>query len=48
MKTIRIDLKITDDEFRQLEVEAIRRGMNKSELIRSFIAQFTAPPPKAG
>jgi hypothetical protein len=39
MKTIRIDISITDYEFRQLEVEAIRRGMNKSELIRSLIAQ---------
>ncbi|MCP2729262.1 ribbon-helix-helix protein, CopG family [Limnofasciculus baicalensis] len=37
-------MKLTDYEFRQLEAEAIRRGMNKSELIRSLIAQFPAPP----
>lgn len=43
MKTKRINIRLTDYEVRQLEAEAIRRGMNKSELIRSLIAQFPAP-----
>jgi predicted DNA binding CopG/RHH family protein len=47
MKTKRIDIRLTNYEVQQLEAEAIRRGMNKSELIRSLIAQFPAPP-KAG
>ncbi len=44
MKTIRIDIKLSDYEFRQLEVEAMRLVMNKSELIRSLIAQFNVDP----
>lgn len=43
MKTTRIDIRLTDYEKQQLEKEAIRRGMTKSELIRSLIARF--PPP---
>ncbi len=42
MKTIRIDIKLYD--LRQLEVETIKRKMNKSELIRSLIAQFNVDP----
>lgn len=44
MKKRRIDIRLTDYEVRQLEAESMRRGMNKSELIRSLIAQFPAPP----
>ncbi|GET38923.1 ribbon-helix-helix domain-containing protein [Microseira wollei] len=46
MKDRRLDIKLTDYEMRQLEAEAIRRGMNKSELIRSLIAKFPEPSPK--
>ena len=43
MKNRRLDIKLTEYEFSQLEEEAKRRGMNKSELIRSFIARFPEP-----
>jgi predicted DNA binding CopG/RHH family protein len=43
MKNRRLDIKLTDYELQQLEEEAMRRGMNKSELIRSLIARFPAP-----
>jgi predicted DNA binding CopG/RHH family protein len=43
MKNRRLDIKLTDYELQQLEEEAERRGMNKSELIRSLIARFSAP-----
>ncbi|MBD1804439.1 ribbon-helix-helix protein, CopG family [Microcoleus sp. FACHB-SPT15] len=48
MKTERLDIRLTDYEMRQLNEEADRRGMNKSELIRSLIARFPAPSSKAG
>ena len=47
MKTKRLDIRLTDYEVQQLEEEAIRRGMTKSELIRSLIARFPAPSPNA-
>ncbi|MFB2979263.1 CopG family transcriptional regulator [Microseira sp. BLCC-F43] len=43
MKNRRLDIKLTDYELQQLKEEAIRRGMTKSELIRSLIARFPAP-----
>ena len=36
-------MRLTEYEFKQLEEEAKRRGMTKSELIRSLIARFPAP-----
>ena len=48
MKTTRIDIRLTDYEKQQLEEEAVRRGMTKSELIRSLIARFPAPSSQAG
>lgn len=43
MKTERLDIRLTKYEMQQLEQEADRRGMTKSELIRSLIARFPAP-----
>ena len=43
MKNRRLDIKLTDYELRQLQEEAMRRGMNMSELLRSLIARFPAP-----
>ncbi|GET44312.1 plasmid mobilization protein [Microseira wollei] len=43
MKTLRLDIRVTEYEMRQLEQEAKRRGMTKSELIRSLIARFPLP-----
>jgi hypothetical protein len=43
MKTERLDIRLTKYEMQQLEQEADRRGMTKSELIRSLIARFAAP-----
>lgn len=43
MKNRRLDIKLTEYEFIQLEQEAKRRGMTKSELMRSFIARFPEP-----
>jgi predicted DNA binding CopG/RHH family protein len=48
VKTTRIDIRLTDYEKQQLEEEAVRRGMTKSELIRSLIARFPAPSSQAG
>ncbi|HBE20976.1 MAG TPA: CopG family transcriptional regulator [Cyanobacteria bacterium UBA11149] len=45
MKTKRLDIRLTDYEVQQLEAEAIRRGMTKSELIRSLISRFPVPSP---
>ncbi|MFP5273205.1 ribbon-helix-helix protein, CopG family, partial [Coleofasciculus sp.] len=35
--------RLTKYEMRQLKEEATRRGMSKSELIRSLIARLRAP-----
>jgi hypothetical protein len=43
MKTEQLHIRITAYEMQQLEEEAGRRGMSKSELIRSLIARFPAP-----
>ena len=43
MKTKKIEVRLTEYELKQLTQEASRRGMNKSELIRSLIARFPAP-----
>lgn len=34
MKNIRLEIRLTEYESRQLEKEAVNRGMTKSELIR--------------
>ena len=46
MKTDKIYMRVTDYEKQQLEEEAMRRGMTKSDLIRSLIARFPAPSQK--
>ena len=46
MKKCYLQIGISDDQMRQLEEEAMRRGMTKSELIRHLIAKF--PEPKDG
>ena len=46
MKKFRIEAKITEYELRQVSEEAARRGMTKSELIRSLIAKLPEPSPK--
>jgi hypothetical protein len=43
MKNKKLEIRITAYEMRQLEQEAVRRGMTKSELVRSLIARFPAP-----
>ncbi len=43
MKTKKIEIRMTEYELKQLEQEAKRRGMNRSELIRSLIAKFPDP-----
>jgi hypothetical protein len=43
MKNIRLEVRLTEYESRQLEQEAVRRGMTKSELIRSLVARLPAP-----
>ena len=43
MKTEQLHIRLTDYEMQQLEEEAIRRGMSKSELVRSLIARLPAP-----
>jgi hypothetical protein len=43
MKDRRIDIRLTNYELRQLEEEANRRAMSKSELLRGLIARFPAP-----
>lgn len=43
MKNKTLEVRITEYEDRQLKQEAERRGMSKSELVRSLIARFPAP-----
>jgi hypothetical protein len=43
MKNIRLEIRLTEYESRQLEQEAVKRAMTKSELIRSLIARLPAP-----
>jgi hypothetical protein len=43
MKNIKLEVRLTKYEMLQLEQEAIRRNMTKSELIRSLIARFPDP-----
>ena len=43
MKTKRIDIRMTEYEFRQLDSEAKRRGMTRTELIRSIVARLPEP-----
>ncbi|MFP5274298.1 plasmid mobilization protein [Coleofasciculus sp.] len=43
MKTERLDIRLTKYEMQQLKEEATRRGMSKSELIRSLIARLRTP-----
>jgi hypothetical protein len=45
IKNRRLEIKLTNYELQQLE-EAQRRGMNKSELLKSLIARFPAPSKK--
>jgi len=40
MKTKRIDIRMTAYEVLQLDSEAERRGMTRSELIRSMVARL--------
>ena len=46
MKERRLHIRINEYEYNQLEQEAKRRGMTKSELIRSLIARFPSPTQK--
>ncbi len=41
MKNRRLDIKLTDYELQQLEEEAARRGMTKSELTLEFNSSFS-------
>jgi hypothetical protein len=43
MKTLKLEVRVTEYEMKQLGQEADRRGMTRSELIRSFIARLPAP-----
>jgi predicted DNA binding CopG/RHH family protein len=43
MKTKRIDIRMTEYEIRQLDSEAERRGMTRSDLVRSMIAKLPEP-----
>ncbi len=43
MKNKKLEIRITEYEMKQLEQEACRRGMTKSELVRSLIARFPSP-----
>ncbi|NEO32340.1 MAG: CopG family transcriptional regulator [Symploca sp. SIO3C6] len=43
MKNIRLEVRLTEYESRQLEQEAVRRGMTKPELIRSLVARLPTP-----
>lgn len=43
MKNKVLEVRLTEYEDKQLRQEAARRGMTKSELIRSLIARFPAP-----
>jgi hypothetical protein len=46
VKNLKLEVRITEYEMNQLVQEAARRGMTKSELIRSLIARFPEPLPK--
>lgn len=43
MKNKKLEIRITGYEMKQLDQEAARRDMTKSELVRSLIARFPAP-----
>ncbi|GET39604.1 hypothetical protein MiSe_43750 [Microseira wollei NIES-4236] len=43
MKNLKLEVRLTQYEMLQLEQEALRRDMTKSELIRSLIARFPEP-----
>jgi hypothetical protein len=43
VKDKKLEVKMTSYEMRQLEKEAQRRGMTKSELVRSMVASFPKP-----
>jgi len=43
MKTKRIDIRMTEYEVKQLDSEAERRGMTRSELVRSMVARLPEP-----
>ncbi|MBD2183082.1 CopG family transcriptional regulator [Planktothrix sp. FACHB-1355] len=43
MEDKKLEIRITGYKMRQLEQQAISRGMTKSELVRSLIARFPAP-----
>ncbi|MBD0364144.1 MAG: ribbon-helix-helix protein, CopG family [Coleofasciculus sp. C3-bin4] len=43
MKNIRLEIRLTEYESKQLEQEAAKRGMTKSELVRSLIARLPTP-----
>jgi hypothetical protein len=43
MKNLKLEVRLTKYEMLQLQQEAIRRNMTKSELIRSLIARFPDP-----
>ncbi|GET42885.1 ribbon-helix-helix protein, CopG family [Microseira wollei] len=46
MKNLRLDVKLSEYQMCQLAEEAARRGMTKSELIRSLIARLPEPLPQ--
>jgi hypothetical protein len=43
MKNFKLEVRLTEYESLQLEQEAVRRNMTKSELIRSLIARLPDP-----
>ncbi len=43
MKNKKLEIRVTEYEVKQLEKEAARRGMSKSELVRSLIARLPLP-----
>jgi predicted DNA binding CopG/RHH family protein len=43
MKNKKLEIRVTEYEVKQLEQEAARRGMSKSELVRSLIARLPLP-----
>jgi metal-responsive CopG/Arc/MetJ family transcriptional regulator len=40
MKTKRIDIRMTEYQIKQLDSEAERRGMTRSELVRIMVAKL--------
>ena len=46
MKNLKLEIRITEYEMDQLTQEAKRRGMTRSELVRSLIAKFPEPAQK--